>query len=63
MNPLLYTMENVMLVMKLGSECSNIDFLSVSSASSLRTPYREELWDGEHRFKANALCWLFCFIL
>jgi len=35
-----------MLVGKLGSECSNIVFRSVSSASSLRTPDREELCDG-----------------
>lgn len=53
---LLHTKENITFVMKSGSECSNIDFLSVSSASSLRTPDREELRGGEHRFKEKALC-------
>jgi hypothetical protein len=56
MNLLLHTKENVTLVMKLGSEYSNTDFLSVSSASLLRTRYREELRDGEHKFKEEALC-------
>jgi len=45
-----------MLVMKLDSEFSNIHFPSVSSASSLRTPDREELRAGEHRFKGKVLC-------
>jgi len=56
MNLLIHTKENFMLVMKLGSECSNIDFPSVSSASSLGTPDREELRAWEHLFKEKILC-------